>query len=326
MALYNAEQFIGEALDSIMCQTYANWELIIVDDCSTDKSLEIIKKYSDDRIILLQNKINSGPAISRNKALNAAKGEYVAVLDADDIMFPNRLEIQVNYLIKHTQIDILGTSALMIDECGNKLTVSKYYMSPEEIKTTILFRCPLIHSSVMMRKAFLVNNDLSYNENFPCNQDYELWSRVVFLGNIRIIPDVLVKYRISPNQISQKKRQKQLDLALSLRKSYLKKQGLTLSINEIEIFNEIENRYIPEKEKVEDIIKRLVVSGCFNRTTVYLFLFSYYRLKYSHLESIMLILKFQKSCSVSPFEFVRFNISYFANISYSLLGNLTLKK
>jgi glycosyltransferase involved in cell wall biosynthesis len=112
MAAYNSERFIGEAIASVVRQTYDNWELIIVDDCSTDNTATEIKKYTDKRIVYLKNDENKGAAYSRNRAIKAAKGEFIAILDADDCALPQRFSTQVEFLNAHAGIDAAGSFVL----------------------------------------------------------------------------------------------------------------------------------------------------------------------------------------------------------------------
>lgn len=245
MASYNAEKYIKYAIDSIINQTMKNWELIIVDDNSSDNTYQIIQQYKDSRIKVYRNSKNEGPAFSRTFALHNASGEYIAVLDADDISLPKRLEIEYNYLQKHRDIDIVSSNFQNIDE-DNRLINKRWgakpkQLSPDEIFVRILFKCILLHSSVMMRASFLKENDLEYDTNYPCNQDYHLWSRAIFLGKIITLPNTLVQYRISPTQISNSKREKQLQLANKLRKDMFRKLKLNFGDNELDVFNKLEN-------------------------------------------------------------------------------------
>src|SRR5208337_1568211 len=181
MAAYNAEKYLRQAVDSILSQTLADFELIVVDDASIDATRAVLESYSDPRIRALYNPSNLGQCVSRNKALAAARGKYIAILDADDIALPTRLEKQAEWLDRHPEIGLLGSYAVTIDEQGKEH--ARWDYSPTDdaaIKWALLFTNVFIHSSVMMRKS-VVNQTGGYS-NEECIrrafvEDYELLSR-----------------------------------------------------------------------------------------------------------------------------------------------------
>jgi len=132
MMVYNAERYLRQAIDSVLNQTFTDFELLFLDDASTDRSLEIIQSYSDPRIRLIRNENNRGVAYSRSKALPLARGEYVAVLDADDVALPERLQVQVSYLDSHPDICLVGSSCQVIEEDGS---VRFIYHEPTDLLT-----------------------------------------------------------------------------------------------------------------------------------------------------------------------------------------------
>jgi len=206
MSAYNSEKYIEEAIESILDQTFADFEFIIIDDASEDNTLDIIKSYqkSDQRIKLLRNNNNLGLTRSLNKALKHSQSEYIARMDADDISHPERFETQINYLKDNPGIDILGTTAYNINENGEIIKERTVPLSYTDIKKTILLANPVIHSSVIMKKSSLkeINN---YNETFKKVQDYELWFRA--LANDLIIenlPDKLLYYRVNDEYFNRK--------------------------------------------------------------------------------------------------------------------------
>jgi len=193
-------------VDSILAQTLADFELIVVDDASTDGTRAVLDSYSDPRIRALYNASNLGQSVSRNKAIAAARGKYVAVLDADDIALPTRLEKQAEWLDSHAEVGLLGGYAITIDEQGNEHERWDYSPTADAaIKWELLFRNVLIHSSVMLRKSVLeqvggYTNEESIRRAFV--EDYELLSRVIRCVQAAVLPEVLVKYRVHshPNQ------------------------------------------------------------------------------------------------------------------------------
>ncbi len=199
MAAYNVEKYLSQAVDSILAQTLADFELIVVDDASTDGTRAVLESYSDSRIRALYNPSNLGQSVSRNKALAAAHGKYIAILDADDIALPTRLEKQAEWLDRHPEVGLLGSYGMTIDEQGNECTRSDYSPTDDaDIKWGILFSSPLIHTSVMMQKSVLeqtggYTDEESIRRAFV--EDYELLSRVNRCTQAAVLPEVLVKYR-----------------------------------------------------------------------------------------------------------------------------------
>ncbi len=203
MAVYNGVGCVRRTIESILRQTYKDFEFIIVNDASTDQTIEIIKEFSDPRIILLTNEQNRGQTASLNIGLKSAHGTYVARIDAGDISLPDRLKCQLEYLEKNPDTAVLGTYGFRYDEKRRLLDVILMPRSLSEVRKKILFTSPLIHVSVMMRREqiFVVGG---YDEKYKISADYDLWSRVVRSGGaITSIPEILVGYEISSNSFSR---------------------------------------------------------------------------------------------------------------------------
>ncbi len=203
MAIYNGERFAKEAIESILDQTFTDFELILIDDCSTDNTLQIMKQYDDPRVVIIENERNLGLARSLNRGLEVAQGKYIARMDADDISMPNRFSKQIEYLEKHFDIDICGSWIKSIDINGNSIIFGKckYPLSSNVINCYLLFQNPVAHPTVIFRKRIFQKID-NYNPEFNIAQDYDLWTRTI--GNCKIanIPDFLLKYRIHGNSLS----------------------------------------------------------------------------------------------------------------------------
>ena len=192
MSVYNGEKYLREAIESILNQTFTDFEFLIVNDGSTDGSLEIIQSYQDERIRVINNEQNIGLTKSLNKAIKQARGEYIARQDADDISLPNRFEEQIKYFEKHPETAILGTSKYVIDEDGKILRKEIALLKPNSknlLKTNVLR-----HGSVMFRKA-IVDELGGYNELLRYSQDYELWLRIVKRYEVRNLRQLLYKSR-----------------------------------------------------------------------------------------------------------------------------------
>jgi len=196
MAVYNAERFVRETVESILSQTLKDFEFIIVNDCSTDRTAEILKSYADRRIKIIDNKKNLGPAESRNIGLRRAKGAYIAVTDQDDISLPERLITQVKYMEKHRAIGILGTAQERMNEKGISINIEKFPIEPGLIKWSLLLgNCCVSQPTVIMRRN-VIKQLTGYVNKASGAEDYELWTRALFHTKIANLPDTLVKKRL----------------------------------------------------------------------------------------------------------------------------------
>lgn len=203
MSVYNGEKFLSEAVSSILNQTLRDFEFIIIDDGSTDKSLEILNKFAgvDERIKLISWE-NKGLIYSLNEGVKMAQGEYIARMDADDISIPNRLEKQLKYA-QEKGLAVCGTWASMINEDGEDIGIMDYPPSVKGIKSYTLSHNPFIHSSVIFRKDVFEKVG-GYNKRFKYIEDYELWSRIVFKYKTSNIQESLLKYRKHDKQITRR--------------------------------------------------------------------------------------------------------------------------
>jgi glycosyltransferase involved in cell wall biosynthesis len=225
MSVYNTEAYLKESIDSILNQTYKNFEFIIINDGSTDKSLAIIQSYSDRRIVVLNQK-NTGLAKALNNGIAIARGKYIARMDADDIAMPDRLNFQVTFLENNPDYVVVGSNAEIIDIDGEYLYTSKFPVTNKQIFLTLPLS-PFFHSSTMFQKK-IFENCKGYNEKIKHYfEDRVLWNKMAKMGKLHNIDIALIKYRIVPTGISNRS----------------KKAGV--------IFNEICNKII-STEKVED--------------------------------------------------------------------------
>lgn len=202
LPVYNAELFIRDSIQSILDQTYSNWELIIVDDGSKDKSLEIANSFTDKRIQVLK-KSNSGMGDSLNKALAIAKGDFIARQDADDISLPTRLEKQVQFMLKNPGTGLLGTWSKIINERGEATgQFHKHPLSSPELKCDLLFDNPFVHSSVIFKRQ-VINDCGMYDTTVnSLVQDFEYWFRISRKFDVANIGEVLHEYRQLKSGIS----------------------------------------------------------------------------------------------------------------------------
>ena len=241
MANYNTSlDHLKASVDSILNQTIHDIEFIIVDDHSTDESIEYLKGLTDSRIRVIENKINLGLTKSLNIAIREATGEYIARMDSDDISERSRLEKQVEYLENNNDVDFVCSWFRHFD--GDKAVYKK------TIPNTSLFRCYLLlgnsyiaHPSVMFRTSFLVNNNLLYDENIKKSQDYDMWIRCTDIGNVATVPEILLNYRIHPSQITKANGTEQNKYVDIIRKRQLEKLKIYPTDEEMQIHSECFN-------------------------------------------------------------------------------------
>ena len=194
LPIFNAERFLAEAIQSVLNQTYPNFELIILNDGSTDGSDEIVKSFDDKRIKYFTHE-NIGLAATLNKGLSLACGEYIARQDNDDVSLPERFEHQMDYLLSHIDVDLLGTAAEIIDERGQSTQRSHHHPTDNiSLKWALLFNNPFVHSSVIFKKSKAMACG-GYNTNTSYFEDYHLWSAMAQQGKIANLPNILLKYR-----------------------------------------------------------------------------------------------------------------------------------
>ena len=211
MTVHNGRSFISQAIESILTQTYRNLELIVINDNSTDDTRQIIESHcdQDNRIIIFNNPENYGPFVSANLGLKAAKGTYIARMDADDISLPTRFEKQVNFLESHKEIGLLGSNGTYIDETGKVLGPFNHFENDLEIRWGNLFNSQFIHSSIMFRRS-LISIAGTYREDHKYAQDYEFTSRLLQHTSGANLKERLVLWRRTSGNISSLKNEEQL--------------------------------------------------------------------------------------------------------------------
>ncbi|EFM11433.1 glycosyl transferase family 2 [Paenibacillus curdlanolyticus YK9] len=232
MPVYNGEKYLNQAIESILTQTYTDFELLIIDDASVDSSVELVRSYNDKRIKLVRNTVNMNLIATLNKGLKLANGEYIVRMDQDDISFPNRLKVQVEFMDLNKEVAISGS---WIKTFGTKKSrVIKPPTSYKDIKSNLIFGNCLAHPSVIMRKSSLDKFGLSYNQKFIHAEDYELWQRASLLVEVRNIPKVLLKYRINEQGISRVYNEIQLNTIRLVCENILKQLEVNYSENDLE--------------------------------------------------------------------------------------------
>lgn len=201
MSVYNGEKYLREAVNSVLNQTFRDFEFLIINDFSTDGTAAILKSYDDPRIRLINNEENMGLTRSLNKGLKLARGRYVARMDADDISLAERLEKQAIHLDTHPEVALVGSMYEIIDGSGKSITTCKSAMNSESIYYTSLFFCCIAHSSAMFRKD-LVQELGGYDVTLRRAQDADLWYRITRRFKVDVLHTVLIKWRETESNIS----------------------------------------------------------------------------------------------------------------------------
>ncbi|WP_447964663.1 glycosyltransferase family 2 protein [Nitrospira sp. Ecomares 2.1] len=198
---YNREKYIGDAIESILAQTFTNFEILLIDDGSKDRTIEIMRSYQDSRVRIIRNEHNLGIPKTRNKGIEQARGEFIAMLDSDDRAFPTRLEKQVNFLDAHHDFAQIGSWCRMMDEQGRPLKrIKRQPIYPEDVDIQLLFRCSLSNRSIMARTKIL--REYGYRNDYPRCQDYDLHVRLAQKYKLGNLPECLVYGRIHADQIT----------------------------------------------------------------------------------------------------------------------------
>lgn len=196
MPLYNAEKYVKETIECILNQTFKDFELLIIDDCPTDGTLDVVNQIQDDRIRILHNGKNRGIAYSRNHGLAEAKGEYIALMDDDDLTPLDRLEREVVFLDNNPDIGVIGGNVETISENGEKRTKPFLIKTrPEEIHSEMMFACPMANSSTMFRKLILDNDKITYKDGMFGMEDFRFWVEMSLHTQIVNFQDTLLYWR-----------------------------------------------------------------------------------------------------------------------------------
>ena len=217
MSVFNGEKFVSETIDSVLNQTFRDFEFVIVDDGSTDATADILSKYAlcDGRIRVLRNG-KKGRAASLNLAISVANGKYVANTDADDLSMPERLEEQVAFMEKNLEVGVLGGAFELITDSGAVIDVIRHPLEDSQMRSAMLRYNPICHSSVILRKTIVLASG-GYRSTFEPSEDYDLWLKMSECSRMANLHNVIVRYRLHANQLSVRKveRQTLCNLAIS---------------------------------------------------------------------------------------------------------------
>ncbi len=220
LPVYNAARYLPECIESLIKQTYEEFELIIINDGSTDSSGDVIEHYRmQDARIKVYAWQNRGLIASLNKAISVSEGAYIVRMDADDIAHEDRLAKQISYMENNPKCDVLGTSAIKIDMFGKVIGRISVPVGGKDVAAHLMINSPVIHPSVVFRRLSV--DKYLYNEFDQLAEDYGLWLRLYNGENIHNLQEALLYYRIHPDSISVKRKREQYLMAAQLRKKYI---------------------------------------------------------------------------------------------------------
>jgi glycosyltransferase involved in cell wall biosynthesis len=200
LPVYNAAESVARAVESILGQSFVDFEVIIVDDGSTDGSGEILRQFQDPRV-RLSSRENRGLAESLNEALSSARGEFVARQDADDVSEPNRFQRQIDYLDRHPAVGLVGTNYVLVDEHGTEMLTTNLFTHPDDLKVAQVLSNQFCHGSVMFRRT-LIDDVGEYDPAVGHVEDYDLFARMSHATEVANLPEPLYRWHISPAGIS----------------------------------------------------------------------------------------------------------------------------
>lgn len=230
MPVYNGERYLGAAIESILEQTFRDFELLVFDDCSTDASVHIVQGYGDPRIRLVANQVNLGVAATLNRGIRLAHGRYIARMDCDDISLPDRLRKQFDFMEENPAIGVCGSRVRRI---GAKRGLWKVQKGDAAIKSRLLFENAMAHPSVMLRTSVLADHNLGYDPTFRCAQDYAFWAELSRHSRLANLDEVLLLYRVHSSQISEAHSREQNVSADRVREYQLRNLGLEPTLEEL---------------------------------------------------------------------------------------------
>jgi glycosyltransferase involved in cell wall biosynthesis len=194
---YNATRFLRESVESMLVQTFTDFELVVIDDCSTDDTWAMVQEYAarDPRVVALRNERNLKLAKTLNRGIAAARGRFIIRMDADDVSEPDRVRRQVEFLEAHPEVGIVGSTMRIVDEEGAVLGMRRYHLAHEDIRRHIFLYSPFCHPATAMRKEVLDRAGL-YDPEYNPAEDYELYFRIGMHANFANLEEPLLRYRV----------------------------------------------------------------------------------------------------------------------------------
>lgn len=274
MSVYNGELFLREAIDSILAQTYPNFEFVIYDDCSTDNTLKIIQSYDDPRIIYRRNTTNKGLTANLADGVSRSKSKYIARMDADDIAYPDRFEKQVEWMEQHPEISIMGTPVNYFYNIPGDGGVAFQPQDDATIKATLFISFTLMHPSIIIRRKDLVSRNINYNPQYRYSQDHALYFDCILVGlQFANMPEPLLYMRAHKGSISRHLHGPQQECSMKIRRNFMRVTGIDAGCdeNEIEVYNTFASGFFPDSVEKVYMYERFVRKVCDNPLTLKFF-------------------------------------------------------
>lgn len=253
MPVYNAGSFLMEAIESILSQTYGNFELIIVDDASKDDSLKILKGFAnkDKRIKVFRNKERLGVSASANRALSKASGDFIARMDADDVSFPERLALQVSYLLSNPRVIVVGGQCQLINKEGSEIGEKRFPVDNTDIRKMIFSSVPIQQPALMVRKDLLPKGFVWYESGKNLAEELDLLFRLFMYGKAANLAETILKYRIHGGNTSLLNPKRTFLFTVKTRIRAIFKYGykptfagLVITLGQILVVSVLPNRFI----------------------------------------------------------------------------------
>jgi len=260
MSVYNGEKYLAQAIESLLDQTFRNFEFVIIDDGSTDRTPQILSEYeqSDQRIVLVRNEVNLKIPRSLNRGLQECSAPIIAKADADDIYMPERLEKQYNYFALHPDVGLISSSYVQITEDEKEIDTIILPCDDEIIRFISPFRNCFCHPTAMFRRELVINVG-GYNTSYLSGSDYELWSRILPLTRVANIYEPLVRYRVRPDSVYHSRGEKGRDASLAVTSKMLSTYvGRPFSLKEKKAIKIICSPYYESESGFDHITLRLV--------------------------------------------------------------------
>jgi glycosyltransferase involved in cell wall biosynthesis len=260
MPVYNGGLYLREAVDSILAQTYPNFEFIVVDDGSTDESLEILAGYQgkDTRFVII-GQDHLGVISALNNGLQKARGKYIARIDADDLALPGRLEQQVKAMEASRNTAILGSAYFVMNEHGVVGHVVRYPLTNTAIRWSMLFDNAFANSSIMLRAEFLREHGLAYDTSIVHAEDYDLWSRVMEFGQAANLSEPLMKYRTHVQQASARNLNAMLEKRDLISLRNIRRLGVSIANEDVRVLRAWNHHFPPQIRREEIKYCRLLL-------------------------------------------------------------------
>ena len=254
MPAYNSQQFLEEAIESVLHQTYRHFELFIMDDNSSDETVSIAKKFEDKRVSVFLSNHNKGQSFQLNKGIAIAEGDYISIMHADDVMLPDKLEKQLFFFQNRPLTDICGCFVQLI---GEESAIWTYPEKDRGCKDILLTSVPFAHPAVMIRKGILKNIDPVYTPGMAAAEDYDLWVRLADKAIFGNVQKVLLKYRVHAAQLSVIKKREEEKIVDRIRMKII--SGLFKIQNENDVVNCFNTVYYAEQLNIQDYINSLKI-------------------------------------------------------------------